>query len=430
MPYLQRQLHFELVSLFTHRDKNGLILAGIVGCGKTTLIQEVLKDLKKEYQIFEFTGDDTLFRNQIAHDTGFIHQIVRSQTQKKALVFVDEAQKTYEVFDALKYAFDTSSISFIVSGSNPDYLNTQAKKRLQRRAHFLMLSPFSIPEILIDSGLIKEKSSDVFLEILQSPDAHSFNKKINLDLELNVPIKKVVADYLAYGGLPLVYFSSGTQARLKEIQKIVERGFESLSENNESINDTIRIELAKLHSKEFRYQAIFNKTGIRKRDIINHTIDQLINHGYLLKKKPLLFDDTKRSYLTTYSYTDPGIVSYLNADLQATGQKIEGLVHQRLNTVIKNLIPLKALLHYYKPYTIDVNNKVKFSPGEIDFVLCLGEKIIPIEVKKSFELNTIKVPLLRQFVNEKKLPFGIVAYGGVPLWDKSSKILYWPYWLI
>lgn len=436
--YIRRKLHKKLLETFQGPQKKGLILAGVVGCGKTTLIHEALNHLSGQYQVFSFSGDDVRFRHSVNEDTAFIHKHIRSQTQGRALVFVDEVQKSEVIFDAIKYAFDHSETSFIISGSNPDYLNTVAKKRLQRRADFLLLEPFSLSELLAHRNYIYLENTDVFRDIILCDHLKFLEKKINMGISLThwaqKQIKEIVEDYLMFGGLPLAHLAENRENKLSEIRKVVERGFESLSVDNEIVFDTIKIELAKLHSKEFAYQGIFQKTGIRRRDLINKVIDQLINQGYLIKKKPYLEDDKKRSYLSVFSYVDPGIVTYLTGITDVSkikGSRIEGIVHAYLNSIMANEIPLKSSLFYYKPYTIDINDKVKFKEGEIDFIFKCGENICPIEVKATDRMNDIQVPELEKFVRDKKLPYGVVVYGGVPFWDKkNSKILYWPYWLI
>lgn len=433
MDYIRRDLQKRLIAEFGGERPAGVILAGIVGCGKTTLVDRVLGDLSKDYDTFKFTGDDISFREAVLADSKFIERSVRSRTQRRALVFVDEAQKSESIFDALKFAFDESKISFIVSGSNPSYLNTQAKRRLQRRAAFITLEPFSLPEIISHKGIIPENLSGHFRDLLF---AEGFNKAVevgDLKLKMDEGIQSVIDQYLSFGGLPLAYLAGDRNGKLAEIQKVVERGFECMSVDNESAADVIRIELARLHSQEFTYQNIFQKTGLRRRDRINQAIDELINHGYLLKKKPILFDDVRRSYLSVFSYIDPGIVTYLTAetaDDSTLGRRVEGIVHARLDSIVGNYVPLKAALSYFRPYTVDGNDKVKFKPGEIDFIFTCGRRIVPIEVKAGAQVPRKDTALIADFVRGRKLPFGIVLYNGVPMAEPETKIIYWPFWLV
>lgn len=430
--YIQREIFQHFLNIFDSPQAKGLIVSGVVGCGKTTLVRHVLKELESKFSIFEFSGDDAVFRQAVFADTRTIQNKVRSQTQARALVFVDEIQKSENIFDAIKYAFDTSEISFIVSGSNPDFLNTQAKKRLQRRADMVSLQPFSVSELLIHRGLVPSKTVPSIQEVLKKGVLDDPRALIEQGLTLNREVQDVLDQYLITGGLPLTWLTNDEHERLMEIRKVVERGFESLSKGNDTLTDTIRVELAKLHGREFGYQGLFQKTGIRRRDVVNQVIDDLINHGYLYKKKPIFFDD-KRSYLSVFSFCDPGIVTYLTGRTDPTldlGQRVEGIVHARLQHLLRNHIPLKAQLGYYKPHSVDVNGKVKFKPGEIDFVLTCGDHVVAIEVKATDDRNAIATPILEGLVKERGLTFGLVLYKGVPQWDENKKILYWPYWAI
>lgn len=427
--YIVRKLEKLLIDHCTEDTPKGVIVSGIVGCGKTTLITHVLKHLEERFEIFQFSGDDLLFRNNVRTDTTYIEKTVVSSTTKRALVFVDEVQKCEEVFDAIKYAYDNSSTSFIISGSNPDFLNTVAKKRLQRRASFFHLSPFSMCEILAHQNIVDFETSSLFYEILLDPSKLACLK--SLELSLSRKITTVVNKYLVYGGIPLAWLAKKDLGKLEVIKNVTERGFESFVHDNQNIADEVKVELATLHSKEFTYKGVMQRTGVRKRDHINENIDQLVNHGYIVKKQPFFFDD-RRSYLSIFSYIDPGIVSFLTGNTEISdniGFKAEGYVHARLMEFCRNY-PLKLNLYYYKPYTIDHNDNVKFKQGEIDFIFQKGDLLIPIEVKFTNSITNISVPLLKNFIQSNRIKLGIVIYGGVPYLDKKSKILYWPYWLL
>ena len=173
---------------------------------------------------------------------------------------------------------------------------------------------------------------------------------------------------------------------------------------------------------------------MRRRDQINRVIDALVNHGYLLKKKPLLIGEDRRSYLNNYSYIDPGIVTYLTGDELLEGDtergfRVEGYLHNRLRQILQ-LKALKTQVNYYKPFTIDANNKVKYRAGEIDFVVSIGKRMIPLEAKAGIDRSQVDTSLLVDFIRSHNVAFGIVAYGGLPYWDKKNRVLYWPFWLI
>ncbi|MGK5089815.1 AAA family ATPase [Bdellovibrionota bacterium FG-2] len=199
--HITRELASIILDKLKSKGDSGVILSGVVGCGKTTLIKEqVIPHLPRDYEIFQFTGDDLHFRSKVQADTKYIFETVSSKTTRRAFVFVDEVQKCEEVFDALKFAFDHLKLSYIVSGSNPEYLNTVAKKRLQRRAEFLVLSPFSLPEILSHEGLLHLDESQRFFDLVNSGTLPDFS---TINLTLTKRIERTISKYLRIGGLPL-----------------------------------------------------------------------------------------------------------------------------------------------------------------------------------------------------------------------------------
>jgi predicted AAA+ superfamily ATPase len=430
MTYIYRELQEKIKSQFEDESAKGLILSGIVGSGKTTMVEFILDLWKDRFEVFAFTGDSSRFRELIRNDTEYLYNFVRSKTTQSALLFVDEVQKCEEVFDAIKIAFDRGKISFIVSGSNPSYLGTVARKRLQRRAELFVMAPFSLPEVMTAKNLIPKIDFFEFERILwheKNPGQIDFPK-----LTMNEGIRDLAIEYFIYGGLPLSYLTKKKDQKLVQIRLMVERGIELMSADNNYLADTVRIELAHLHSQEFAYKNIFEKTRIKNRDQINLIIDQLINHGYLVRKKPIFLENNRTSYLSIFSYTDPGIVSYLTGNYDwssVAGQRVEGYIHERISILIANS-PFKSSLHYFKPYTIDANDKVKYQSGEIDFIFQHGRRIIPIEVKSTFQFENLNLTPIAKFMSSNKVAFGIIIYGGVPFFDKERKLLFWPFWLV
>lgn len=429
--YIYRELLEKITNKFNKNAPSGLILTGIVGCGKTTLIKMALEQLSSQFQIFSFSGDDSVFRQKIIENSSYLYNEVLAQDPSHALIFVDEVQKVDEVFDALKIAFDKGQFSFIVSGSNPAYLSTIAKKRLQRRAEQIFMLPISLNEFLASKTWIPKSSTTHFENILWHDK--SLNDLLALpSLTLTHDMEQFFRSYFIYGGLPLSLLATTPTQKLKEIQLTIERGFDLMSQENSAVGELLKLELAQLNSQEFTYKNILAKTRIRQRAVINKLIDDLINHGYLVKKQPLLFFKERSSYLSVFSFIDPGIVSYLTAEYDfefEKGFRIEAYVHARLSYLTINS-PYKATIHYFKPHNLDSNENIRFQPGEIDFIFSHGRRLIPIEVKTTNKISEINTSLISRFSKEQKSPFSIVLYGGVPYVDKKKNILFWPWWLI
>jgi predicted AAA+ superfamily ATPase len=424
MAFIQRELEDSIVTYFSQSENQGLILAGIVGSGKTTLINQCLERLSSKYEIFQFTGDDTVFRNQIQGDSMYLHDVIRGKTSGRVFVFIDEVQKSESIFDAIKILFDKGNASFIVSGSNPAFLNSVAKKRLQRRAMFKVLHPLSIPEIL---G-IKELSPhlDFIVRLLAGNPSEKLPR-----IEKTPKIKAIIEKYICVGGLPLSYLNKQLDDSLSEIQKTFDRGFSPIREDANDITDAVAIELAQLHAKEFTYQHLLNKNRVRQRQVINHAIEALIDHGYIDCVTPYLFCEEKKSYLKKYFFVDPGIVTYLTGftEIQKElGYKIEGLVYTRLLFHLQRAITKNKGIYFYKHYAIGSHGQLRFSKGEVDAIYRVGTITVPIEIKSSSQWKDIDTKPIESFLEKHKIPYGIVLYGGEPF--RKKNVYFWPFWLL
>ncbi len=424
--YINREIQPYLVSELKKPLRSGFIISGIVGCGKTTLIEKVSAELASHFQSFFFTGDDSHFRQVIVENSRYLLEEIAKQTSKRSLIIVDEVQKTPEVFDALKIAFDEGHHSFIVSGSNPFFLSSIAKKRLQRRAEQILLLPISLSELIANKFEIPI-SLEIFNKILWEARAL---KDVKLPSVTKPEIKNILDKYLLYGGLPLALQAKDFTSKLKEIRLTVERGFELMTVEGNYLADRVRTELAQLNSREFAYKNILEKTRLRRREPINNILNELIHHGYIIRKKPVLLKNNKDSYLQIFSYIDPGISTYLYRDESESslGFQLESYVHSRLNYRVVNSVH-KSELGYYKNHKIE-KDSLRFTGGEIDFVMIYGKRIIPIEVKMTDSISQIDLKNLKLFSDVHHPIFSIVIYGGAPYIDLKSNVLYWPYWMI
>lgn len=107
---------------------------------------------------------------------------------------------------------------------------------------------------------------------------------------------------------------------------------------------------------------------------------------------------------------------------------IYAYVHSRLNYRVVNSAH-KSELDYYKNHKIE-KDSLRFTGGEIDFVMIYGKRIIPIEVKMTDSISQIDLKNLKLFSDVHHPIFSIVIYGGAPYIDLKSNVLYWPYWMI
>jgi len=403
----------------------GIILAGIIGVGKTTLVKQIIEKLKNSFVCFTFSGDDLKFRQEIAADTTYLLKTIRSQTSDRALVCIDEIQKTPEILDAVKLAFDEENISFIVTGSKPQYLLNQARQRLQRRARAFHLYPFSLNEIYSASSLCDHISPALWMNLLEGDLPDSL-------LEPNGDWLSIYNDYQkyrAFGNIPLVYQEKSKEDKLIAIANIINRGYQPIAGLTQQEEDTILTEIARLNNREFTYQTVLNKTRLKRREKINAVIEFYIQNGILLRRYRKLFADHKQSYHVIYSFVDPGIAYYIcppqGGSITDNGFDLESIVNSQMNNW-QNFYHFPLSLHYYVPYYVTPSGQIKYKTGSIDFVIETHNSIIPIEVKTTNNLNHISTPVLEEFIQSGRSKYGIVFYQGAPWLNKKKSIYYLP----
>ncbi len=123
-------------------NKKVIIIYGPRQSGKTTLINALLKDIKKSYELF--LGDD-LYAQELFHknDLEALKRVVGS----KELLVIDEAQRIESIGLSLKLLIDNLPLTILVSGSASFDLANKINEPLTGRTKTFWLYPFSWDEI-------------------------------------------------------------------------------------------------------------------------------------------------------------------------------------------------------------------------------------------------------------------------------------------
>jgi len=128
-----------------------LLLFGPRQSGKSTLIQDVLKDTEYLY----LNGDDADVRETLTNTTATKLKMV---VGNKKIVFIDEAQRIVNIGLTLKLFTDQlKDIQVITTGSSAFELSSQVNESLTGRKYEYMLYPLSFAEMVAHHGLLQEK---------------------------------------------------------------------------------------------------------------------------------------------------------------------------------------------------------------------------------------------------------------------------------
>jgi predicted AAA+ superfamily ATPase len=130
-----------------------ILLFGSRQCGKSTLVEEMLK--AQELPWLYMNGDEADVREKLTNTTSVkLKNIAGDNT----IVFIDEAQRIREIGLTLKLFTDQlKSIQVIATGSSAFELSGKINESLTGRKYEYMLYPLSFAEMAGHHGLLQEK---------------------------------------------------------------------------------------------------------------------------------------------------------------------------------------------------------------------------------------------------------------------------------
>ena len=130
-----------------------ILLFGPRQCGKSTLINELLKNQNKQW--LYLNGDESDVREILTNTTS---TKLKTIVAKNKIVFIDEAQRIPNIGLTLKLFTDQlQDIQVIATGSSAFELSSQVNEPLTGRKYEFMLYPLSFSEMVHHLGILTEK---------------------------------------------------------------------------------------------------------------------------------------------------------------------------------------------------------------------------------------------------------------------------------
>jgi len=349
------------------RDLDKKEVAFLIGprqSGKTTLMEILQEELekKKEKTLFlslDFEYDREYFLSQ----QSLIKKIELEVGKKRGFVFIDEIQRKENAGLFLKGIHDLNPpYKFIVSGSGSVDLKAKIKESMVGRKRVYELYPVSLSEFVNFRTDYKYKNN--------LPDFF-FSEKSKLD--------QLLSEYLNFGGYPRVILETELRDKIRTIDEIYQGYMEKdiayllKVEKIEAFGSLIKI-LADQVGKLMNYSEISNTLGLSLPTLKNYL--WYAEKTYILQRITPYFRNVRKeiSKSPTLYFSDTGLRNYsLGIFGKLTRQDDVGFVFQNLVFLIlrEKLRWSNAEIHYWRSK----------SGSEIDFVLDLGRKVIPVEVK-------------------------------------------------
>lgn len=361
------------------KEKEITIVVGPRQAGKTTLMKELLKQIKTEgiktlFLNFDYENDKIHLKTQEA----LLNKIRLEFGDDKGYVFIDEIQRKKNAGLFLKGLYDLDlPYKFIVSGSGSLELKEKIQESLAGRKRLFELTTVNFFEF-----------ADFKTDYAYSDRLFEF---FSVEKERT---KFLLEEYLSYGGYPRVILKDTIAAKTEVISEI----FESVVEKDiagfldirrpEAFSLMIKI-LSTQTGRLLKYSELAKQTGVSFPIIKKYL--WYAEKTFLIRSLPPFFSNKQKEILKSpvVYFGDLGMRNFC-AGLFGSPAVLSndgGFVFQNLiaNILHDSLIPPQTL-HFWRTNT----------GAEVDFVVNSGREFIPVEAKFS---DLKKIELTRSIRN-------------------------------
>ena len=369
LKYIPRELE-KTIQPFLKR-KEILAVVGARQVGKTTFLEHLFSNLKKqkkkvEFLTFERENDLALFESI---------EDFKDYYKDYQILIIDEFHYAKEGGRKLKYLFDTTKIKFIISGSSSLELTFETGRYLVGRMFKFLLYPFSFREFLLSKDkklyeLLEIRCGDLFF---QKPDFKKFFGR-----EINSRIQKLFEEYLIFGGYPAVVLAETREEKIKILESILENYL--LRDIGALLNLKTKGEILKIAeflstqvSNLLNYQELSRISNLRYREVITHL--EILKNTFLVETLKPFYKNPRTELVKTPKiyFFDNGFRNYLISDFKEINKRND--VGRLVENYVFSLLQRKSL------------GKINFwrtkSKAEVDFLVQREGEIIPIEVRYS-----------------------------------------------
>ncbi|HRG48494.1 MAG TPA: AAA family ATPase [Leptospiraceae bacterium] len=410
----------------TRPNRKPLILRGARQVGKSYLVRIFAE--KEGLDLLELnleTEEGILECFQSKNPLEIISLLELKKNRKiipgKTILFLDEIQKATEIFASLRYFYEKlPELHVILAGSLFDFVFEEHNFSMPvGRIEYLYLGPMTFKEFL--EGLGKENLS-------QYLSAYCFRDK--LPLAIHEELLKLFKIYLVIGGMPeavQTYKDTNSFLEVDRVKKSILLTYRDdfskySSPGKKSILQKIFQTLPASVGKKIKYMNLAPDEKIQDIKKALHLLSMAriytpvfhtAGNGIPLRaqinekiQKCLMLDVGLLNSAYGYSYAD--FISLENDALFNIGNICEQFVGQHL---------LYSGETFEEPELFYWVREKSQSSAELDYIISVGPKIIPIEVKAG-KTGTLKS--LQSFMKEKEISFGVRFNANLPILQKAD----------
>ena len=399
---LKRKISDYLESYFTPNRREALLITGARQVGKSYAIREFGKSHYSSFIEINLL-EDSIARTSISKASNSKDLLLRitaiaSQPliKGKTLIFFDEVQVVPEIVTAIKFLVEEGSYQYVLSGS---LLGIGLKGISSMPVGYLTVKemyPLNLEEFYRACGI-----SDNIFSVLEE----AFKAEREIDSIIHRKLMELFRLYLIVGGMPAVV---QTYLDTNDIKKVVNKQREILSmyvedisqydiNNKLYIKDIFNLIPAELNNPNKRF-ILKNLNENTKFSRLEDSFIWIREAGvaigvYNIEEPKLPLELAKLRNLFKLFSNDVGLLACQYADgiqLRILNNDIDinyGSIYE--NAVAEELYSHGLKLYYF-------NSKKQ---GELDFVIKIDDKILPIEVKSG--KNYLRHNALKNVIENK-----------------------------
>lgn len=399
---LKRKISDYLESYFTPNRREALLITGARQVGKSYAIREFGKSHYSSFIEINLL-EDSIARTSISKASNSKDLLLRitaiaSQPliKGKTLIFFDEVQVVPEIVTAIKFLVEEGSYQYVLSGS---LLGIGLKRISSMPVGYLTVKemyPLNLEEFYRACGI-----SDNIFSVLEE----AFKAEREIDSIIHRKLMELFRLYLIVGGMPAVV---QTYLDTNDIKKVVNKQREILSmyvedisqydiNNKLYIKDIFNLIPAELNNPNKRF-ILKNLNENTKFSRLEDSFIWIREAGvaigvYNIEEPKLPLELAKLRNLFKLFSNDVGLLACQYADgiqLRILNNDIDinyGSIYE--NAVAEELYSHGLKLYYF-------NSKKQ---GELDFVIKIDDKLLPIEVKSG--KNYLRHNALKNVIENK-----------------------------
>lgn len=333
------ELQQSIVQSANYRPRSALLLSGVRGVGKSTLMLQLFRELKNS---FFFSADSILLKQHLLYDV-----VEKAHRQGYKVIFIDEIHVCPDWALQVKNVYDDFGVRLVCSGSSTAAI-AKGALFLGRRGFEIPVNNLTLGEYYyLQTGNVKQVSLDEAFDL----------KKTFAWLAVNSDVEKYYKTYLESGGFPV---SNENNAIFSLMRKMIYQDALtefSLTDTKVDCAERILAFLASSKPGEFSYTSFSNVSGYAKSTVFD-TVG-LLCELKLLRQVAETSPKSKAKKTTKLLFAHPNLRSAVASELNITPDigalREEFFLFHMANLGFKPTLPAASVKN--PDYECEVNGK-------------------------------------------------------------------------